>query len=72
MQNVLQQQAEFFWQSFQQGAIIYICGDQHGLAKAVEVTWIRLIMQFEKVDLSAAENQWKAWRKQKRVQLDVY
>jgi sulfite reductase (NADPH) flavoprotein alpha-component len=72
VQDVLQRQAEFFWQAVQQGAVIYICGDQHGLGKAIEATWLQLIMIFEAVDLTAAERIWKTWRQQKRVQLDVY
>ncbi len=72
VQDVIKQQAENLWQQLQQGAVIYICGDQHGLAKSVENTWLELIMQFDKVGLESAQNTWEAWRKQKRVQLDVY
>jgi sulfite reductase (NADPH) flavoprotein alpha-component len=72
VQDVMQQQAENLWKQIEQGAIIYICGDQYSLAKSVENTWIELIMQFDKVDSESAQNTWQAWRKQKRVQLDVY
>ncbi len=72
VQHVMQQQAELLWQQVEMGAIIYICGDQHGLAKSVENTWLELIMQFYKVDMQSAQSTWQDWRKQKRVQLDVY
>ncbi|MDA3808162.1 MAG: NADP oxidoreductase [Thiomicrorhabdus sp.] len=72
VQDVIQQQAENLWKQLQQGAIIYICGDQFSLAKSVENTWIKLIMRFDKVDLESAQSTWQNWRKQKRVQLDVY
>ncbi|MGM0541608.1 MAG: NADP oxidoreductase [Pseudomonadota bacterium] len=72
VQNLMQQQAEMLWQQVEQGAIIYICGDQCRLATAVENSWIELIMQFDKVDLPSAKSIWQAWRKQRRVQLDVY
>lgn len=72
VQDVMQQQAELLWRQVEMGAVIYICGDQSRLAKSVENTWIGLIMQFDKVDSESAQSIWQAWRKQKRVQLDVY
>lgn len=72
VQDALQLEAENLWQQLEQGAIIYICGDQHSLAKSIESTWIELIKHFEKVDFQSAQSTWQAWRKQKRVQLDVY
>ena len=72
VQDVMHQQAEHLWKQIEQGAIIYICGDQHSLAKSVENSWIELIMRFENVDLQTAQSTWKSWRQQKRVQLDVY
>lgn len=72
VQDLIQQQAKTLWQQVEQGAIIYICGDQWSLAMSVENSWIKLIMQFDKVDLQTAQSTWQAWRKQRRVQLDVY
>ncbi|WP_019557935.1 flavodoxin domain-containing protein [Thiomicrorhabdus arctica] len=72
VQNVMQKEAKFLWEQFEQGAIIYICGDQYHLAQSVEDTWIELIMQFYRVNQQCAQNTWQAWRKQKRVQLDIY
>lgn len=72
VQDVMLQQAEMLWQQVEQGAYIYICGDQHSLAKAVESTWLEIIMRFEAVDLEGAQTLWRSWRKQRRLQLDVY
>lgn len=72
VQDRMQQLAENVWQQIQQGAYIYICGSQHGLAQGVEKFWIDLIVQFQNVDVDTAKQVWQRWRKEKRVQLDVY
>jgi len=72
VQNRIQQYAERVWQLIEEGANIYICGSQYGLAEQVKEALLNLIRQFESVDLETAEKTWQAWRKQKRLQMDVY
>ena len=72
VQDCIQQQAKSVWGLIEKGAFIYICGSQYGLAEQVKATLLNLIMQFESVDLEGAEQTWQAWRKQKRLQMDVY
>jgi len=72
VQDRIKQQAEPLWALINQGAHIYICGSQYGLAEGVKQAWLELIMQFDQVDLETAQQTWQAWRKQKRLQLDVY
>ena len=72
VQNRIREQADLLWRAIQQGAHIYICGSQFGLAEDVKTAWLGLIMHYDQVDLDVAEQTWQAWRKQKRLQMDVY
>jgi len=72
VQDRMRQQADLLWQAIEQGAHIYICGSQLGLAEGLKSAWLELIMQFDGVDSETAEQTWQAWRKQKRLQMDVY
>ena len=72
VQNRLVENADWVWSLIKKGANIYICGSQYGLAEAVKATFLELIMQFESVDIATAKNTWQTWRKQKRLQTDVY
>lgn len=72
VQDRIREQADLLWKAIKQGAHIYICGSQFGLAEDVKTACLALIMQFDAVNLETAEQTWQAWRKQKRLQMDVY
>lgn len=72
VQDRIIENAESLWQQMQDGAHLYVCGSQYGLAEGVKQAWLNVIMQFDHVDLETAEQTWQGWRKQKRLQMDVY
>lgn len=72
VQHRLAEQSDALWDLMRQGAELYVCGSQDGLAKGVEQFWLNLIQKKEQVDMDEARSTWQAWRKQKRLQLDVY
>lgn len=60
------------WQWIEQGAHIYLCGDQTGLAKGVESAWLEIMQSEAGMDLEQAKQTWQAWRKARRLQTDIY
>ena len=72
VQDRIREQADLLWKAIKQGAHIYICGSQFGLAEDVKTACLELIMHFDAVSLETAEQTFQAWRKQKRLQMDVY
>lgn len=72
VQDRIIEHGKVLWQQMQAGGHLYVCGSQYGLAEGVKQAWLSLIMQFDQVNLETAEQTWQAWRKQKRLQMDVY
>lgn len=69
--RLLEKGAEVYeW--LQQGAVIYICGDEKTMAKDVHEALIQIIEQYGKVSREEAIETLKQYQQQKRYQRDVY
>ncbi|GGH77823.1 sulfite reductase (NADPH) flavoprotein alpha-component [Pullulanibacillus pueri] len=60
------------YQWIQEGASVYVCGDEKHMAKDVHDTLLAILQQEGGMDQEAAENYLTDLRKQKRYQRDVY
>lgn len=73
VQHRLWEQREAMWARMRdEGAVLYLCGSQFGLAQAVTATWLQILQTLGGYDEVGAQQQWQAWRESRRVQLDVY
>jgi sulfite reductase (NADPH) flavoprotein alpha-component len=72
VQDVLWQQRELVWQQWQNGAVLYVCGSQTTMAKAVEQTWRAILQSLGGLSQMDADQAWLNAKRQKRIQLDVY
>lgn len=72
VQHRLLENAEEVYAWIENGAVIYICGDEKSMAKDVHNTLIQIIQQQGKVSLEEAEKKLTELQKEKRYQRDVY
>lgn len=72
VQDRLWQQRELLWQQWQKGAVLYVCGAQTTMAKAVEQTWCAIMQNLGGLSSEQADQAWLDAKRQKRIQLDVY
>lgn len=69
--KIYENKVEFFkW--LEKGAIVYVCGDMKRMAKDVENTIVKVIMEEGNRTESEAKEYLKNLHKQRRYQLDVY
>jgi sulfite reductase (NADPH) flavoprotein alpha-component len=68
---MLEQSKELFaW--LQEGAVVYICGDEKHMAHDVHQTFITIIEKEGSMGREEAESYLAAMQKEKRYQRDVY
>ncbi|WP_130538136.1 NADP oxidoreductase [Thiomicrorhabdus indica] len=72
VQDVLKQNADKVWESWQQGALVYLCGSQDKMAVAVQALWQEWFAEKLNLTETEAENYWQQMRREKRIQMDVY
>jgi sulfite reductase (NADPH) flavoprotein alpha-component len=72
VQHRLYQHAQEIWQWLQKGAIFYVCGDAHKMAKDVEATMQQIAMEQGSLTQEDAKAYFKTLRTTKRYLLDVY
>jgi sulfite reductase (NADPH) flavoprotein alpha-component len=72
VQDCLWQQRALVWQQWQKGAVVYVCGAQATMAKAVEQTWSAIMQSLGGLSQAQADQAWLDAKAQKRIQLDVY
>lgn len=72
VQHRLQEKGAEVYEWLQQGAVIYICGDEKAMAKDVHETLIQIIEQHGNVSREEAAETLKQYQQQKRYQRDVY
>lgn len=70
VQDLLWEHRQDVWQQLEAGGIFYLCGDKTKMAKDVEQTMKKIMVEvggIEDPDLV-----WKEWRRARKVQSDVY
>ncbi|MBS2101003.1 assimilatory sulfite reductase (NADPH) flavoprotein subunit [Carboxylicivirga linearis] len=72
VQHRLLQKAREIYQWIQDGAYIYVCGDQNSMAKDVRAAFIQILQSEGGLTPEEAEEQLLAFRKENRYQEDVY
>lgn len=72
VQDRLWEERVAIWQLLEQGAFFYLCGDKTRLKTDVEKTMLAILQTEGGMTDDAAEALWHDWKKQRRVQLDVY
>lgn len=72
VQDLINTHKEQFYDWINKGAVIYVCGDAKNMARDVEAAIIKLLSEYEKIELKEAQLMLRALRKQKRYNLDVY
>ena len=72
VQHRLWQQREEARRWLQEGAHIYVCGDEKGMARDVDDTLVAILAEPERGDLEAGRSALKALAKAGRYQRDVY
>lgn len=72
VQHRMEEYAQELFRWIDEGAILYVCGDAHHMAKDVEATLHRIIMQEGHLDEKAAQEYIKRLRHEKRYLRDVY
>jgi sulfite reductase (NADPH) flavoprotein alpha-component len=72
VQDLIYQHKEEFHEWIKEGAIIYVCGDAKNMARDVEAAIIKILAEFEKIELKEAQVMLRSLKKQKRYNLDVY
>jgi sulfite reductase (NADPH) flavoprotein alpha-component len=72
VQHRIHEQAAEFWRWMQDGAIIYICGDAHHMAKDVAAAIEHVAKEQGNLSEEAAKAYIKALKAEKRYLLDVY
>jgi len=72
VQDHLKKHARELWEWIQNGAVIYICGDAHHMAKDVTATLHSIAQDLGHLSDQDAKNFIRSLRKEKRLLLDVY
>ncbi len=72
VQHRMLEHAEELYCWLEEGALIYVCGDAHQMAKDVEKTLHTILMQQGRLSESEAHDYIKRLRKEKRYLRDVY
>ncbi len=72
VQDRLWQERQAWFDLWQQGAQVYVCGDKTGLAQGVEKTIKRIWQQAFSWDDDQVNQAWSEAKKQGRIQLDIY
>lgn len=70
VQDLLWQHREVVWAQLEAGGIFYLCGDKNKMAKDVEQTMKRILVEVGKIE--DPDLVWKEWRRARKVQSDVY
>jgi sulfite reductase (NADPH) flavoprotein alpha-component len=72
VQHRLKEKGSEIYQWLERGAILYICGDAHQMAKDVEQTLKDIIQEHGNTDAAGAQSYIKRLRAEKRYLRDVY
>lgn len=72
VQHRMLEKSKEFYQWLQDGASVYVCGDEKNMAKDVQETILTILQQEGNLSKEEAENYLAEMRKQKRYQRDVY
>ena len=72
VQHRIQQASKEFYEWIEQGAVIYVCGDEQNMAKDVHATLIEVLQQEGEKSLEEAEQFITQLIQEKRYQRDVY
>ncbi len=72
VQHRMQERSQELFEWLQEGAVVYICGDEKNMAKDVHNTLIEIIEKEGKVNRKEAEEYLANMKQQKRYQRDVY
>lgn len=72
VQDLLQKEGVDIWKWIQDGAMIYVCGDAHRMAKDVTATLHDIAAKEGNLSDQDAKNFIRQLRKDKRLLLDVY
>ncbi|QCU90881.1 NADP oxidoreductase [Thiomicrorhabdus sediminis] len=72
VQHRLLEQASSVWQLLEQGAHLYICGNQNVMAEEVKNALLQIIVEQGQKAPDEAQDYWQQLRKERRLQLDVY
>lgn len=72
VQDRLRAQSGKIWQWLEEGAIIYVCGDAKGMAKAVDEVLHTIVAQEGKLSVADARGYIRSLRREKRYLRDVY
>ncbi|MFD2926145.1 assimilatory sulfite reductase (NADPH) flavoprotein subunit [Halobacillus naozhouensis] len=72
VQHRMLEKSHDLYQWLQDGAAIYVCGDEKYMAKDVEATLLTILEQEGQMSIEEAETYLAELRKQKRYQRDVY
>lgn len=72
VQHLMRSEAKTLWEWIQDGAIIYICGDAHHMAKDVIDTLLFIFESEGRFPIEKAKELLLSLRKEKRLQQDVY
>jgi sulfite reductase (NADPH) flavoprotein alpha-component len=72
VQHRMQERSQELFEWLQEGAVVYICGDEKNMAKDVHNTLIEIIEKEGKVNREEAEEYLTNMKQQKRYQRDVY
>lgn len=72
VQHRLLEQAQEVYEWLQQGAVIYVCGDEKAMAKDVHEALLQIIEQQGNISREEAVETLGQYQQQKRYQRDVY
>jgi len=72
VQHRLKERAQEIYEWLQQGAVIYVCGDEKAMAKDVHEAFIEIIAEQGNVSREEAIDTLAQYQQQKRYQRDVY
>lgn len=70
VQDRLWEMRELVWEKLNEGGTFYLCGDKSKMAKDVEAVMLRIFKEVGAV--AHPESLWKEWKKNRRIQVDVY
>ena len=72
VQHRMLEHSQELYEWLQEGAVVYICGDEKNMAKDVHNTLIAIIEKEGKMSREKAEEYLAEMKQQKRYQRDVY
>jgi sulfite reductase (NADPH) flavoprotein alpha-component len=72
VQDRMREAAAELWSWLKGGAVFYVCGDAHRMAKDVDATLHQIIVEQGGLDAAAAIDYVKQMKKDRRYQRDVY